>query len=86
MLISFMPHFCVSPGLIAGSGLKRGLGWRFGGVIVVSPGLIAGSGLKHIPDKHHIGVKSVSPGLIAGSGLKRRTTALINRSIPYLPA
>ena len=50
MLISFMPHFCVSPGLIAGSGLKRGMGWRFGGVIVVSPGLIAGSGLKPIPD------------------------------------
>jgi hypothetical protein len=61
----------VSPGLIAGSGLKPQHRPQHRRGIAVSPGLIAGSGLK--PNGAHDDQIDalVSPGLIAGSGLKQ---------------
>ncbi len=66
-------RFGISPGLIAGSGLKLS---EAAGVVTIitqiSPGLIAGSGLKQYHDHPVKPGEQISPGLIAGSGLKLR--------------
>ena len=71
----------VSPGLIAGSGLKQSKAIITSRAIQVSPGLIAGSGLKHILGRMMQAWRKVSPGLIAGSGLKPPARCVGTRAI-----
>ena len=75
----------VSPGLIAGGGLKPFGLCPSDGYPGVSPGLIAGGGLKPQPRQTDRTGSRVSPGLITGGGLKHELTLRRYLVLPRFP-